>query len=40
MGYGTINLFNKFCLPDITDLPPEVEAQYSEIIGDFGLDDI
>ena len=40
VGYGTINLFNKFCLPDITDLNPDVEAQYSEIIGDFGIDDI
>lgn len=41
VGYGTIPIFNKFCLPDYDKLPPQIDkSQYDDIIGNFGLDDI
>ena len=41
VGYGTLQIFNKFCLPDIDKLPPQIDiTKYNEIILDFGVDDI
>jgi hypothetical protein len=41
VGYGTNSIFNKFCLPDPTDLPVEFDTDvFDNLVGSFGLDDI
>ena len=41
VGYGTNSIFNKFCLPDINDLPVQFDTEvFDNLVGSFGLDDI
>lgn len=41
IGYGTKSIFNKFCLPDATELPEQFDTEVLDnLIGNFGLDDI
>jgi hypothetical protein len=39
VGYGTFDLFDKYCIPDPEKMPDEIRENYEEIIGDFGVDD-
>lgn len=39
LGYGTFTVLNRFCVPDIDDLPKDFKA-LDNIIGKFGLDDL
>lgn len=41
IGYGTKSIFNKFCLPNVDDLPAQFDTEVLDnLVGSFGLDDI
>ena len=40
VGYGTFDIFDKYCFPDIDKMPAEIKDDYEKIIGDFGVDDM
>ena len=41
IGYGTNPLLNRYCIPDIDKLPPQIDmSNYDNLVGEFGLDDI
>jgi hypothetical protein len=38
--YDTINVFDIWCIPDFSTLPPAASPYYTGMIGDIGLDDL
>jgi hypothetical protein len=41
IGYGTHPLLNRYCIPDIDKLPPQIDlTAYDNLVGEFGLDDM
>jgi len=40
LGYGTIRVLNRFCLPDPDKFPKELDNEYDNMVGSFGLDDV
>jgi len=38
--YGTIKVLNRFCLPNPDKFPKDLENDYDNMIGSFGLDDV
>lgn len=41
IGYGTHPLLNRYCIPDVDKLPPQIDlSAYDNLVGEFGLDDV
>lgn len=38
--YTTINFLNKYCVPNVADLPIAQQEAYNNVIGGLGLDDL